>query len=250
MFKDPLGRAEGEPLDPQRHTITDLQIREKGNPRLFAAVWQQNPRSIGGGIIKTDYFNFISASEVPIKECISVRAWDLAFSEKQVAKAKPDYTVGCRMLLHNNGDNYAFYIYNIVRWQKTWSQTKTEMRDLALMDGIETAIVLEGGGPQKGLGDSIKNETDFLPFTVRVRSPISDKVARAQYWGDKLEIGKIYMVKGDWNKACLNECEVFNKGAFDDQVDAISLAFYDLMLYLKEASFTTVPVRGLYGRRR
>jgi predicted phage terminase large subunit-like protein len=250
MFLDPLGRQPGEALDPTRHTVDDLKIRELGNPRLFAAVWQQSPRAAGGNLINIVDFKIIDKSEVPINNMVWGRAYDLAFSEKEVAKAKPDFTATCRMGLHREGDSYDFYIYNIDRWQQSWSKSRRRMRELGFVDGTDTKIIVEGGGPQKGLGDSLKDDVLFAPFSIFSFPPIADKVARAQPWIDKLEIGKIYLVREPSNKVFLDECEAFNQGAHDDMVDAVSLVFYYLMQFLKQASVTAVPVRGLYGRRK
>ncbi len=82
MFLDPLGRQPGEALDPTRHTVDDLKIRELGNPRLFAAVWQQSPRAAGGNLININDFIIIDRSEVPTSNMVWGRAYDLAFSEK------------------------------------------------------------------------------------------------------------------------------------------------------------------------
>lgn len=250
MWDDPLGRQPGEALDPERHTVNDLLIRAAGNPRMNASVWQQSPRPSDGNLINVSKFNMINFSQVPVDNMIRVRAWDLAFSEKELVKSKPDFTASCYMGLHQQDDNYAFYIYNITRWQMSWPDTKKKILEFGYQDGVDTPIVLEGGGAQKGLGESLREEKQFAPFTIGIIPPVADKVARAQYWIDKLDIGKIYLVIDTFNKPFKAECESFPVGSNDDQVDSVSLAFFHLMELLKTPSVTIVKGKGLYGKRR
>ncbi len=51
---DPLGRAEGEALCPERFTRDDL-LKFKGDPDVFAAVWQQSPKEGGKGRAYHEY---------------------------------------------------------------------------------------------------------------------------------------------------------------------------------------------------
>lgn len=250
MFRDPLGREPGTPLDETRHTKSELEIRINANPRVGYAVWQQSPRQATGNLIDTTKFNRVAYSEVPTANMTRIRAWDLAFSEKEIAQQDPDYTSSCLMGLWQEGDNYAFYIYNITRWRRSWPETKNKIREYGLSDGIHTRIALEGGGPQKGLGESLRNEKLFAPFSIDIIPAMADKVARAQYWVDKLGINKIYLVIDDYIKPFVSECEAFPYGKHDDQVDAVSLAFFALMEYLKSPSITTVKVKNLYGKRK
>jgi predicted phage terminase large subunit-like protein len=48
---------------------------------------------------------------------------------------------------------------------------------------------------------------------------------RAQLWLNLIQAGRVYVVKGAWNKDFLTELSMFPQGAHDDQVDAISAAF-------------------------
>lgn len=247
MFKDPLGRPEGEPLDPLRHSIDDLKIRQSGQPRLFSAVWMQDPRTMGGNIIKTDWFQFVKPAEVPTHNIVWARGWDLAFSEKQVAKSNPDHTAGARLGLWRQGNEYAFYLEDIARWQALWPITRQNILKQTKLDGRGTTLVVEGGGPQKGLGDDLKLDVEFKPFRVRIKTPVVDKVARAQYWVDECQIGKFFIVENStWYQDFIDECEAFPFGAKDDQVDSVSIAFWFLMDTFRGKGAKSVRVQGLY----
>jgi predicted phage terminase large subunit-like protein len=51
-----------------------------------------------------------------------------------------------------------------------------------------------------------------------------DKLTRALLWTPFAEAGRIHLVRGDWNKAFIDECCSFPRGKHDDQVDAVSIA--------------------------
>ncbi|ONG55733.1 hypothetical protein BKE38_08685 [Pseudoroseomonas deserti] len=42
-------------------------------------------------------------------------------------------------------------------------------------------------------------------------------------------MGNVWMLKAEWNDALIEELAVFPSGRHDDQVDALSRAFNDLM---------------------
>lgn len=248
-FKDPLGREPGEPLDPLRHNYEDLLIRQRGNPRLWAAVWQQSPRSVGGHIIKPEWFGYVAHNELP-RGIRWVRAWDLAFSSKQVSKSRPDFTAGCLMgVLRVDKSVTNFYIKDIVRWQADWPDSRKQMLEIAKSDGREVKIIVEGGGPQKALADSLKVDPEFSQYIIRDITPVQDKVARAQHWADKAELGRLKIIKGAWTSVFFDECEAFDNGLNDDQIDSVSLAYWYISQFMIGVGPKFMKVRGLYVGR-
>ncbi|HHV27977.1 MAG TPA: phage terminase large subunit, partial [Tissierellia bacterium] len=55
--------------------------------------------------------------------------------------------------------------------------------------------------------------------------PTGSKRVRASPVSSQAEVGNIKIVRGRWNKAFLDELVMFDEGAHDDQVDALSGAF-------------------------
>jgi predicted phage terminase large subunit-like protein len=184
----------------------------------------------------------------PIKFLHTVRAWDLAFSEKQVNKGNPDFSVGCKMGLFKTDNDYFYVILDLVRWRGLWPVTKRAIIDLAKTEGTGVKLVLESGGPQKGLADDMKAEIDLKHIIIHAENPVADKVARAQVWADKAEAGKIMLLEAAWNADFLSECSDFPNSEHDDQVDSVSLAYYNLSSrYVRRQSFLTVGISGLYS---
>ena len=74
---DPMGRAEGDPLCPDRFTLATLLDRRRNRPETFEALYQQNPVPRGGLFFRREWFP--PAAGVPeVKGVRRVRYWDLA----------------------------------------------------------------------------------------------------------------------------------------------------------------------------
>jgi predicted phage terminase large subunit-like protein len=245
-YEDPLEREPGDDFAP-RWVKEDLEALKKGSPRAWHSVFQQTPRTIGGSLIKIDCFRKIKLEEVPPRGVIWLRGWDLAFSEKQVARSDPSFTCGAKLGLYKNNAEYAIIITDISRWQSTWPTTKQRIFRTAHEDGIATKLVIESGGPQKGLVEELRSSRELAAFSVLKSTPVADKVARANYWTEKLEMGKISIVEAGWNGDFLDECEIFNNGPHNDQVDAVSIAYWELAKRLRSSLFKQVKMKGLYS---
>ncbi len=246
MVEDPLGRNPGEPIDPEKHSLADLRMRERGSKRSWDALWQQNPRTVGGNLIKIEQFKLMKLEDVPTRHMQWCRAYDLAFSEKQLGRSNPSFTVGSKVGLFKEGQEYSIIIADVARWQSIWPVSRQRIAMLAKEDGPAVKIVLESGGPQKSLYDELRADRAFAPYSIRKATPVVDKVARANIWVDKLEIGKFFIVEAPWNVAFLDECESFDNGQHNDQVDSISIAYWHLSQYLRGQGIRQMKVQGLF----
>jgi predicted phage terminase large subunit-like protein len=246
-YPDPLGRKPGQPLDPYRHTVADLKMRA-AKPRSWSALWQQNPRIQGGNIIKSEWFNIITPVELPRpRELYVVRAWDMAYSAKELAKRDPDFTAGVKLAHWRYDNTNRFIIMKIVRWQESWPVSKRRIRTYAQNDGTSVKIGLESGGPQKGLVDDLRSDPSLKGYRVMGAVPVHDKVARAQPWIDEAENGNFFLLDGDWVSEFLDECEGFpNSATHDDQMDALSIAFEMIKPRLRGRPVSTMRLTGLY----
>jgi phage terminase large subunit-like protein len=61
--------------------------------------------------------------------------------------------------------------------------------------------------------------------TVKTEKTTGSKELRADPLSSQLNAGNVKLVKGDWNKAFIEEFRKFPRGKHDDIVDATSLAF-------------------------
>ncbi|MGH9945564.1 MAG: phage terminase large subunit [Pyrinomonadaceae bacterium] len=213
---DPLGREPGEALCPDRYDETALRrIEKKLGSYSFAALYQQNPVPLDGGIFKRAWFERIVDKAPPKLKWF--RGYDLAVSTKTTA----DFTASFRIASDDCGN---IYIANGMRSRIEYPEQRRyvieRMRaEKDTVHGIESA--LHG----QALVQDINRDTKLFRVVLRAIRADKDKVARALPWAAKAEAGKVILVRGAWNEAFIEEVCSFPNGTHDDQVDAVSLAF-------------------------
>lgn len=149
---------------------------------------------------------------------IRVRYWDLAAS----STGEGDWTVGVRMMLSETG---LFYVEDVIRGQWTPLERDQVILQTAKMDGQDVRIRIEQepGSSGKSLSDALVRM--LAGYSVDVDRVTGDKVTRAQPLAAQVQAGNVKLVKGEWNRAFLDELHAFPEGAHDDQVDGASGAF-------------------------
>jgi predicted phage terminase large subunit-like protein len=65
-------------------------------------------------------------------------------------------------------------------------------------------------------------------FPVDAERVSGDKVQRAEPVASQVNIGRLSLLQAPWNNAFIEELSTFPSGPYDDQVDALSLAFSKL----------------------
>jgi predicted phage terminase large subunit-like protein len=219
---DPLGRAPGDALWPERYPAAELESRRKLAPAWFAAQYQQRPLDLEGGFFRgLERVPVLDAAPTPDQFARRVRAWDLAANEAQ-AGADPDYTAGVLMGKHKDG---TFWILDVVRERLGPAAVRALIRQTAELDGRAVAVrsEREGGASGKLAAWDIAKELAGWPV-VAVR-PDGGKAERAEPFAAQVEAGNVRVVRDRHTAAFLDECRSFPTGSHDDMVDAASLAF-------------------------
>lgn len=208
-------------LDPQRmdwSVLNDmyLDLGEYG----FAGQVGQNPSPPSGGMFKIGKLEQRIVDLPPAKLRRVVRYWDKAGTEGGGA-----YTAGVKMAEMANGD---FVIMDVVRGQ--WGPDKRErmIRDTAEEDGRRVRVFVEqepGSGGKDSAYATLKTLSGFSAFADR---PTGDKIYRADPLASRINGGHVYLLKGTWNKAFIDELRLFPNGTYKDQVDGASGAFSKL----------------------
>jgi hypothetical protein len=107
-----------------------------------AALLQCEPTMRGGNMIKTEGIQIIEKEDVPqgLRFC---RFWDLASTEKEVAKDDPDYTSGSLVATKKIKDIVHLYVAD-VRWVQAEAPRRNKMiEDTAKADGASVEIGIE-----------------------------------------------------------------------------------------------------------
>jgi predicted phage terminase large subunit-like protein len=219
-YKDP--RKPGELLWPEVVTPEKLE-------KLYVALGaygvsgqlQQRPSPQGGSIFKRSWFKFVDA--VPAAVGIRrVRAWDTAATE-----GGGDYTVGTK-LAHNDAEG-ATYIEHVLRGQWGPAEVEKNIRGTAVADSVYVRIKEQQEPGSAGKAIVVNRATKLQGFDYKFSTMTGDKVDRAQPLRAQAEAGNVYLVRGPWNEAFLDELENFPNGSHDDQVDSASDGYNELV---------------------
>jgi predicted phage terminase large subunit-like protein len=214
---DPLGRAEGQALWPERYDEPALaNIQATMGDRWFAALYQQRPVPLEGGLFKPDWF--VPVDYIP-ELVAKVRYWDLAASTSTTA----DFTCGALMGRDKAG---VYYLLDLQRVRARPADVESLIRRVAEADGRSVRIFLEQEPGSAGLNvisHYTRNVLAGYPFQGdRVTG---SKQLRAEPLAAMAQVGNVRMRRGPWNADFLREVAMFPAGAHDDAVDAVSGAF-------------------------
>ena len=217
VANDPLGRHIGEYLWPEWFDRKHWAQYES-NQRTWSALYQQLPTPSEGDLFKVDQIQTIDA--LPAGFIRWVRGWDLG------ATTSGDYTVGGKLGVLPDG---RFVIGGVVRLQRGPHERDAAIINTATADGKQCRIDL----PQDP-GAAGKTQVHYLTVKLQgypvVSSPeTGDKVVRAEPFASQVNVGNVVMLRGDWNTPLIEELRMFPNGRHDDQVDALSRAFQNLI---------------------
>ena len=216
---DPLGRAEGEPLWPERWPLEVLKKVKLGQgSRAFASKYQGTPRVEDGNILDSRKLVMVEPEQVPKRLVKVVRRWDLAFSDNKDA----DYVAGAKVAMDANGNRW---ILHIKRIHGRWTASKAEIMRVAQADGINCICAIEANGTQLGYYQEMLADARMANRQVVDDKPEGSKEMRASNWGTRLDDGIIYCVRGEWNQELFDEMDYFPNGENDDCIDAVSGAW-------------------------
>jgi predicted phage terminase large subunit-like protein len=216
-FADPRS-ADGELLDPVRfpRSTVDALKRDMGS-YAFAGQCQQRPTPREGGMFKRAWFDGKIIKEPP-ERTVWVRHWDLAATKKATAAR----TAGVKLGRTPDG---RYVVGHVVTTQDEGTAVRKLIKTTAEVDGKDVMISLPQDPGQAGK----VQKSDFVAllagWNVRADPETGDKETRALPFSAQCEAGNVYIVKGAWNDAYLDELCLFPGGSFKDQVDASSGAF-------------------------
>lgn len=264
-FYEQIDGHELEETPPERITVVGgSYYRLRNNTELFTATTFDNPFTpeefgerllsqyttafaeqevygkfidLAGLLFTRSDFQFMDSRDVPTTAA-RVRYWDRAASD-----AKGCYTVGLLMARDNKG---RFIVENVVRGQWSVAKRKEMMLTTAKMDSQkynnQVIIYCEqepGSGGKEQMDQDIHMLAGFPVYRDVVSGsqykrkdgltlPGRAKVTRAAPLAAMVENQNVYLVRGSWNGAFLDELLAFPESSHADQVDAASGAFNKL----------------------
>jgi predicted phage terminase large subunit-like protein len=258
---DPLGRAPGEPIEPERFSLATVKGRQlRLGSYLTAALSQQRPSPAEGGEIKRSWWRLEDQAPPGFDDAIS--SWDFKLKDNE----QGDYVVG-QYWIRTGSDAW---LLDQLRGQ--WNQATTA-NAIALMavrhpgirrhfceyTGNAPEVMTELRQAKPGYTLSVEmasqigmtdNERDAVQRLRRKgmaglikATPVGDKATRMRAESGKIEAGNVHILaRAPWTGTYLEEMSAF-PGPHDDMVDATSQAL--LKLFGGEASMTSAAHRQM-----
>lgn len=209
----------GEALWPEKHTIDDLRRLEQAAPYVFAGQYLQRPAPPEGGLFKPDRIEFIDSLD-PRWHISWIRGWDLA------STTNGDWTAGGKLGRLPDG---RFIIGDMTRLRVGPDERDAAMLSTAKRDSFTTKISIPQDPGQAGKTQVLYLTRQFAGFNVMSSPESGDKVTRAEPFAAQVNVGNVVMLRGSWNDTLIDEMRLFPNGINDDQIDALSRAFAELI---------------------
>jgi predicted phage terminase large subunit-like protein len=204
-------RTIGTVLWPEKHNAEKGEQAKKNNSRTFAALYQQRPAPLEGGIFKRHWWKYYD--RLPERISKLVMSWDCAFKGED----KSDYVVG--MVLATSGINT--YIVDLIRGRYDFPETVRQIQELCRKYPYCQEKYIE----EKANGAAvIATLKERIPGLIPI-VPKESKEARANAITYRVEGGNVFIPAFvPWKDSFLYEFSVFPNGANDDIVDAFTQA--------------------------
>jgi predicted phage terminase large subunit-like protein len=198
-------------------------IKEDIGEYGYASQILQRPVPLGGGMFEVD--KFVMELAAPRKFKRLVRGWDKAATPED-----GDYSA--TVLIGVDEQNW-FWILDANRGQ--WSTRKREEMIRMTADNdrlmhrtpVEIMVEIEGGSSGKDSGR--ETARNLGGHRVITQHSTGDKPSRAYACASQVGAGTVHLLERPWTKAFKDELRFFPRGKYDDQVDALSIAFNRLM---------------------
>jgi predicted phage terminase large subunit-like protein len=195
-----------------------------------------------GMLFKREWFKFVDAAPAMIVR--KVRSWDLAASESDTAK----YTAGILMGVNRSDE---VYVLDATQFKLTPGRRDDRIVAIANEDGKNIPIICEQEGGSGGTAQVDNLAARLMGWAIRGDSPSGkgDKFTRAGAFSSYAERGRVYLVRGEWNRAYLDHLEAVDpsrdaKRQYLDLMDASSAAFNWLAANRQAATVTVGPSLG------
>ncbi len=213
--------------------------------KLYEGCWFAD---VGGGnLFKEEWVTMVDAHEVP-KKLRRVRSWDKAGTKPNPNYRDPDWTVGTKGCLDEDGN---LWIEDIVRFRDRPAIVQQTIEKTAQHDGKDVLVTIpkDVGASGKEASDNAKSRLMLKGFNCKIINTRKGKEVRFEPVSILAQERKIFVVRALWNKAFFEELESLDfksrqSGLHDDQADTLS----DLLATLIQRM--SMPAIKISGQRK
>ena len=222
---DPLGREAGEPLEPERFSLSAVQTKARVlGPFLSQALEQQRPSAAEGTILKRGWWKLYEA--LPVTDTAQwLISWDAAFKDKDDS----DFCVG--QVWMKVGANK--YLVDQVRDRMGYPAFRTAVTTLAAKWPEARLILIE----DKANGTAVMADLKSKVSGMVPSEPMGSKESRAHAASGDVFAGNVWLpdpsydfeldprrVDRSFVHEFIEECANFPNDTHDDQVDTFTQA--------------------------
>lgn len=240
---DPLGRAPGEALEPDRFAAEEVNARRAVlGSYLWAALEQQRPAPEEGEEIKRAWWRLEDRMPIEADEWLST--WDTKLKEKESG----DYV--CGQIWARTGSS--FWLMDLMRGRWNQPETANAVALMAIRWPQCARFLLEAAGNAPEVADALRQPHEAYEVSDEIAGklamtepereavdelrrrgmpgldlvpPKGDKIVRARAVAPYIEAGDCHLpAHASWLGGFLDETAAFPNGTHDDQVDPMSLA--------------------------
>jgi predicted phage terminase large subunit-like protein len=141
--------------------------------------------------------------------------------------------------------NGSFVVQHVERFRGGPDDVKARVYTTARQDGSGVRISIPQDPGQAGKAQVLDFTRALSGFRVESSPETGDKATRAAPVASQVNVGNLALVKGEWNRAFLDELGSFPAGVKDDQVDALSRAFAAVGLGPRPMNITSEMLRQI-----
>lgn len=219
---DPLGRAPGEALWPDRfdvdalNRIRTVMARREGD-RSFEALYQQNPTPREGSLFLISRLQIVDRVPTGLPSC---RGWDLAATGNG-----GDWTAGVKV---SGPDPDGLWYVEAMRFQHEPHERNRLIRLAAQADGPATRVRIPQDPGAAGKESAKSLIAVLAGFPVRASPVTGNKMLRAEPFAAQVNAGNVRVVRNACTQDFIEELRQAPNGKHDDMIDAVSDAFNEL----------------------
>jgi predicted phage terminase large subunit-like protein len=239
---DPLGRAPGEALWPERFPREFLLQQQRLDPRGFQALYQGRPSASGGNFFQVEHLQTYKPDELP-KNLRYYAASDHAVSTRQVNDKTALVVVGV-----DENDN--IYVLPDSYWRRSASDVVVDEMIKLMLRYKPLFWWAERGQITRAIGPFLRtrmHERKAYASIIEIH-PSTDKLTRAQSIQARAAMGKVFFPQyATWWPEARDQLLKFPNATHDDFVDAMSLIGLGLALQTSASPVRPVNAMGREG---
>ena len=209
----------------------EIEIRSQNGTKYWQSLFMQDPTPEEGGIIKKHWFQMWEFMEEPPDCDFIIQTYDTAFSVKTTADYSVVQTWGIFQKIAVDSAGVERVIPSLILLSNKRERLEyPELRKLAqeMYDKYNPDVVII---EKKASGQSLIQDMRRAGLPIMEYNPDKDKVARVNASTPILESSRVWVPDKPFAQDLINEAVTFPNAAYDDQVDAMTMA----ILYLKES---------------